>query len=208
MSFAREMIERMLRRQPAPAPAASTPAPRPAVPAPAFTPEPSSFDRALTFTLRHEGGFSNDADDPGGRTNFGIAEHANPEAWADGVVTPEEARAIYRAKYWAPIHGDELPPRTAMVAFDLAVHSGVGAAAKRLQGAVGVAQDGVIGPATLAAVRRAAATPEGDRALALGLVDRRITLLTIWLKAAPGRVKFAGGFMRRIANLAVAVATY
>jgi len=169
---------------------------------------PDAFERALTFTLRHEGGFSNDPDDPGGRTNFGIAEHANPEAWADGVVTADEARQIYRAQYWAPLRADELPPRTAMAAFDLAVHSGVGAAAKRLQAAVGVTQDGVIGPATIAAVRRAAATPEADRALALGLLDRRITLLGLWLKAAPGRVKFAGGFMRRIANLAAAIATY
>ena len=51
--------------------------------------------------LKAEGGgkFTDNPQDGGGRTQFGIAEESNPGAWADNRVTEDEARAIYRKKY-------------------------------------------------------------------------------------------------------------
>jgi len=48
-----------------------------------------------------EGGskVSKDPHDKGGRTQYGIAEKFNPEAWKDGVVTHDEAKKIFEAKY-------------------------------------------------------------------------------------------------------------
>jgi lysozyme family protein len=37
-----------------------------------------NFDKALSFVLSWEGGYSNDPDDPGGETNFGISKRSYP----------------------------------------------------------------------------------------------------------------------------------
>jgi lysozyme family protein len=160
-----------------------------------------ALDAALAFTLPHEGGFVDDPDDPGGRTNLGIAERSNPEAWADDVVTPEEAREVYRAKYWKVIEGDRLPRRTALATFDFAVHSGPGTATRAVQRAVGSAVDGDMGPATIAAVERAAPDDRADAELALRVIKARAKHLATWMQAQPVRVKYAGGFLARLIDL-------
>jgi len=37
-----------------------------------------SFERAVTHVLLHEGGYSNDPNDPGGETQYGISKRAYP----------------------------------------------------------------------------------------------------------------------------------
>jgi lysozyme family protein len=68
----------------------------------------SSYDAALARLLAHEGGYTNDAADPGGPTNFGITiydyrKYVKPDATAADVkrMKLDEAKAIYRAKYWS-----------------------------------------------------------------------------------------------------------
>src|SRR5690606_10887140 len=68
--------------------------------------------------------------------------------------------------------GDDLPSGVDYAVFDFSVNSGVSRAAKYLQALVGVAQDGVIGPKTLAAVAAYDPTKLVDR-----LCDRRMTFL-------------------------------
>jgi lysozyme family protein len=121
----------------------------------------ASYDAALARLLEHEGGYTNHPQDPGGPTNFGITifdyrKYVKPDAGADDVraMTVDEAKAIYRAKYWDALHGDELPRGVDYVVFDYGVNSGVGRAAKVLQRALGVADDGRIGPLTLDAARK------------------------------------------------------
>lgn len=117
------------------------------------------FDACLAFVLRAEGGFVDDARDPGGTTNMGIT-HRTLAYWRGGPVTVEdvrelterEARAIYRANYWNPVRGDDLPPGVDLCVFDASVHHGPGTAVRLLQAAVGVERDGAIGPVTLGAV--------------------------------------------------------
>ena len=70
-------------------------------------------------------------------------------------LTIAEAVAIYRTLYWDALAADELPPGLDHALFDFAVHSGVPRAARALQRALGVADDGRIGPATIAAARQA-----------------------------------------------------
>lgn len=122
----------------------------------------SRFQACLAEVLRHEGGFVNHPSDPGGATNLGITK-ATLSEWrgkpvtVDDVrnLTVDEAGEIYRARYWQPIRGDALPPGVDLAVFDGAVNSGPGRSARWLQQALGVAQDGIIGPETLAAVGRA-----------------------------------------------------
>ena len=38
-----------------------------------------NFDQAVHVILEHEGGYSNDKDDPGGETRYGISKLAYPD---------------------------------------------------------------------------------------------------------------------------------
>jgi hypothetical protein len=57
-------------------------------------------------------------------TNFGIAASAFPNLDIPNL-TRAQAMAIYREKYWTPIGGDALPAGVDLLAFDIAVNSGV-----------------------------------------------------------------------------------
>lgn len=122
----------------------------------------ANFARSLASALRHEGGYSNHPDDKGGPTNLGITM-ATFRKWVkkDGTVadlkamTREQAAKCYRAVYWNAVKGDDLPPGIDYAVFDYAVNSGPSRAVKALQGILGVAADGVVGPVTLAAAQAA-----------------------------------------------------
>jgi len=123
----------------------------------------TSFERAFSFVVGEEGGFTLSPQDPGnwtggkcgaGRcagTKYGISAAAYPALDIPGL-TLDGARAIYRRDYWERISGEGLPPPLALLVFDAAVNNGVGRALQWLQIAVGTVPDGIMGPATLAAV--------------------------------------------------------
>lgn len=114
-----------------------------------------NFDTAFDRLIGHEGGYSNHPDDPGGETMWGITAAV---ARANGYTGPMRdlprvtAKGIYRAQYWDKVQADRMPFPVAFQVFDAAVNHGTGQAAKFLQRAAGVADDGIIGPKTLAAV--------------------------------------------------------
>jgi len=121
----------------------------------------ANFFKSLEMVLHHEGGFVDHKDDPGGATNKGITH----KTYADFLGRPLEdvnelknipedhIQLIYKKGYWDKIKGDELPSGLDFCVFDWAVNSGPGRAAKALQKAVMISQDGVIGPMTLEAVK-------------------------------------------------------
>jgi lysozyme family protein len=122
----------------------------------------SSFEASLAHVLRHEGGYVNHPADPGGATNLGItaatlARARGRPVTADDVkaLTRTEVAGIYRRFYWDAVRADDLPAGLDHAVFDLAVNSGPALAARLLQRVLGVAEDGVVGPATLAAARAA-----------------------------------------------------
>jgi lysozyme family protein len=112
-----------------------------------------TFEAALAFVLEAEGGESNDRNDPGGLTRYGIAQNRHPGVDV-ASLTLEQAKAIYRRDYWQPIHGDSLPAGLALALFDACVNVGVGRGVSLLQQALGVQIDGVVGSKTLAAALR------------------------------------------------------
>lgn len=154
-----------------------------------------TFDEAFDKLLGHEGGYVNHPDDPGGETNWGITIRVARENGYNGAMRemPQTvAKEIYRKRYWAPVYGDLLPAVVRYAMFDAAVNSGVGQAARWLQRAVGVADDGRIGPVTLRAVGQA----NPDKLLRSMLAQRLLfmTNLTGW-------GSFGRGWARRIASL-------
>jgi len=174
-------------------------------PAPPANAPKDAFEAALEFTLEHEGGYVNDPADPGGRTKYGISARAHPEAWAHGEPSMDDAKAIYRHAYWDAVQGDQLPPRTAIACFDLAVHSGPGIAARFLQKAAGASEDGKIGPATIEAAHRAG----DDVAQALRVIDLRVSLVSGLIQGKPANyLRDTGGFMRRLVDLTALVCRF
>ena len=109
------------------------------------------FDAAFKALIDHEGGYVNHPKDPGGETRFGITKRSYPHLNIRDL-TLDDARAIYRRDFWDRLQCDALPLAARFQVFDAAVNSGPGNAARWLQAAAGVAQDGLIGPATRQAV--------------------------------------------------------
>ena len=121
------------------------------------------FEQAFTVVLGHEGRYGATQADPGnwtgGRcgvgecrgTNWGISAAAYPQLDIRSL-TQDQAREIYRRDYWDRVGCGSLPPPLALLVFDAAVNNGPGRAVRLLQAALGVEQNGVIGPPTLAAV--------------------------------------------------------
>lgn len=118
----------------------------------------SNFPAAVAATLRHEGGWSDHPDDPGGATMRGITlgvyrSYLGRNATKDELraIADDDLNAIYRKRYWDACKCDALPSGVDCAVFDAAVNSGPGRAAKLLQSAVGVTADGSIGPVTIKA---------------------------------------------------------
>lgn len=110
-----------------------------------------NFDIAFERLIGHEGGYVADSRDPGGETKFGISKRAYPRTDI-AALTLDGAKAIYRRDYWGPAGCDLVPDAAKFDLFDMAVNSGVKPAIKVLQRAVGVADDGAIGPITMQAI--------------------------------------------------------
>jgi lysozyme family protein len=148
------------------------------------------FDAAFDILVGHEGGYVDHPDDPGGETKFGVSKRSYPEL-SIAALTLEDAKTIYREDYWDRVRADKLPPELRFPLFDAAVNAGVAQSIKWLQRAVGVRDDGVIGPITMVAVK--STTPHRNSANFLGQRLKHMTELKHW-------DQFGRGWARRIAD--------
>jgi lysozyme family protein len=154
-----------------------------------------NFDQAFDALLKHEGGYSDHAADPGGKTRYGVTEAVAREVGYRGDMRElplELAQRIYRERYWDAVKADQLPSAVRYLVFDAAVNSGVGQAARWLQRAVKVKDDGVIGPMTLLAANQS--NPEA-------LVRRYLSQRLRFMSDLANWPAFGRGWARRIADL-------
>jgi len=101
------------------------------------------FDTAFARLVGNEGGYVNDPLDPGGETKFGISKRSYPHVDIKNL-TVEQAKAIYFKDFWSLLF--DARPAIKFQAFDFAVNSGIQTAIRKLQAAIGVADDGIWGP--------------------------------------------------------------
>lgn len=158
-----------------------------------------NFDDALAAVLKHEGGYVNHPQDPGGMTNLGVTKRVW-EAWVGKTVSEADMRALtpalvapmYRKQYWDAVRGDELPSGLDYLMFDFAINAGVSRAIRTMQRAVNATPDGVIGPRTMAAVR--AADPDD-------LIDKFSAEKEAFYRSLPTFATFGRGWLRRVAEV-------
>jgi lysozyme family protein len=160
---------------------------------------PETVGQIIDDVIRKEtsgkpnGAPTNDPKDGGGRTQYGISEKANPEAWADGKVTEEEARAIFFYKYVKYPGFDRISDSKLMAQMvDFGVNSGQATAIMKLQKALNVPQDGVLGPGTLAIL--ATANPQVVNNL---VVASRVRLLGRIVQNNPTQLIYLSGWLDR-----------
>lgn len=145
--------------------------------------------------LKREGSgiVSNDPLDKGGRTQYGISERSNPEAWVDNHVTEAEARAIYETKYLHNTHIDQINDLNLRAQLlDWTVNSGPYVAIAGLQRILALPEDGILGPKTLGLVNKADAKLLGNL-----LVAERVKMIGRVVVRNPSQLKFISGWLNR-----------
>lgn len=158
-----------------------------------------NFDIAFERLIGHEGGYVNHPEDPGGETNWGVTLRTAREAGYTGSMrhlTRDQAKEIYRTAYWGRAQAEQYDGAIAFQVFDAAVNHGIGQAIRFLQRAVGVADDGAVGPVTLAAVRAMSVTDVLARfnAERLDFYTKLSTWPTFgkgWARRVVGNLKYA-----------------
>ena len=153
-----------------------------------------TFDDAIKRVLLHEGGYSDHAADPGGKTMYGITEAVAREVGYRGNMAElplDLAKRIYKDRYWDAVRADELPASIRYLMLDAAVNSGPRQSILWLQRALGVTADGVLGPVTIAH------SFANERNLSNKLLAQRLRFMT-GLNTWPS---FGRGWARRICDL-------
>lgn len=155
-----------------------------------------SFDRAVAFVLRQEGGEVDDPFDPGGHTKYGISKRAHPEIDI-ASLTEERAKEIYRTDYWHVAHCDAMPWPVALGVLDMAVNAGVRVALRCLQRAIGTKDDGEWG-----ALSQKALDGRDPVRVARDLAVQRIR----YYSAMPGWIRYSEAWTKRTIDAAMEAA--
>ena len=131
----------------------------------------SLFDKCLKIVLIHEGGYSDDPDDPGGTTNYGISLRFLKSVGLelgdvddDGDIDADDIRKmdiasaskLYKKFFWDKMNLNLLSTDLLILhLFDMGVNAGNSTAIKILQRILNVTVDGVLWKETLGALLKA-----------------------------------------------------
>ena len=161
---------------------------------------PKKYLKVLKMTLGFEGGYSNDPNDRGGSTNYGITQ-GTYNAYRISIRKPkrsvkyinkEEVKDCYYGRYYKRGKCDYMPPAIATVHFDTVVNFGIYGGAKILQKTLGVKVDGKIGNITLFACKKS-----NPKNIAIEYCKERIKMRYILVKKRPKNKRFLRGWINR-----------
>lgn len=169
------------------------------------------FDSVIYKSFDFEGGYSNNNNDRGGETNYGITrifmeqyKHALPEKKTKPIkeITKEDAYRLYNAMWNNKRLGYIRDKELAFVLNDYMINSGEWSVARRVQEILNskgeqLKTDGIIGTRTLEAIHRADKDWLIDRILA----DRYKNYREL-VKANPSQEEFFVGWINRLNNVA------
>jgi lysozyme family protein len=165
----------------------------------------AAFKRTIWIEIGPDGqgtgGYTNDPNDPGGETKWGVSKKAHPEIDIKNL-TLEKAREVAYANYWKPLRLDEIKSDfMAAELFDTAYNCGVGTAALVAQRALNflgedLAQDGILGPKTIA--RLNFWSDKDPVTLFKCLNGFQFVYYVQCVKSNPAQMKYSRGWMKRI----------
>lgn len=162
----------------------------------------ADIEKFVPFIKKWEGGWANDPDDAGGCTMMGVTigtyrkYYGNDKTCNDlRFITQKEWTNIFKKGYWDKMKGDEIVSQAvAELCVDMAWGSGPTTSIKKIQRALGLKDDGIIGQKTLAALN-------GD---ARQTFDTLYVMRYNWFLAIAKRgnnKKFLKGWLRRLEDL-------
>ncbi len=168
------------------------------------------FKDILDKTMKWEGGWSDDAHDAGGKTNWGITQatlgvwlHRPASVEEIRALTKDEARKIYEKMYFTDPKFHLLPESIRGVMFDIGVNAGPGRATRILQTLINkigdggiVTVDGGLGPITINAAQLCI-DAIGDTAMVNALCDERQAFYNAIVVNNPSQNRFILGWTRR-----------
>jgi lysozyme family protein len=137
-------------------------------------------------------GYTNDPNDHGGETKYGIAKNANPDIDVTHLDW-EGAKAVYYSHYWLNGKCDKMNGRVAALNFDGGIQHGPGTAAKFIQRAIGVDDDGAIGPGTLSVLNSKEPIPVCN-----SVCDQRAKYYNNIVANNSSQQKYLAGWLRRV----------
>ncbi len=154
----------------------------------------ADFEQVVKLTLKREGGsrLTNDPDDPGGVTKYGISKRSFPDVDVKNL-NEDSAKEIYKEHYWDRVGGDFFTSQAiSEKLFDTAVNMGVRASARLAQKTVGAKADGIIGPETRLAIQLT-----NEESFLMGFTLLQIALYCGIARKRPKSKKFLLGWITR-----------
>ena len=165
----------------------------------------ADFNLYFPILLKLEGGLSNDPLDKGGLTKYGVtlAEWINNgyDKTGDGkidaadlkIISTQDAANIAKPLYWDRMLGDKINSQSvAEFVCDWGYNSGIVTAIKKLQIALNMPVDGIMGNITLKSVNS-----KDSQVLFNYLKSAREQFYRNIVKANPSQIKFLNGWLNR-----------
>lgn len=157
----------------------------------------------MPYILKWEGGFVNDPLDKGGATNKGVTigtfrQFFGPTATVDQLkaITTDQWLQIFNTGYWNRWRADEIKSQSvANILVDWIWGSGVWGI-KIPQRILGVMQDGIVGPKTIAAVNATDPKTLFDQIKAA-----RVKYIDDIIRTTPTNERFRKGWLNRLNDL-------
>jgi len=153
----------------------------------------NAFEAYYKVLTRLEGGYSNNKNDSGGETHYGLTRSFLNSVGFSGRPDRSQAKEIYHQYFWINARADEMSPLVACLYVDAYINHGQSRAAKILQHALGVAKDGIIGRLTLEATKN----PANKIFLSRYRTERRRFYIAL-VKTRPKDKEFLLGWLNRI----------
>jgi lysozyme family protein len=176
----------------------------------------TAFDEVIDFVLENEGGLSENPNDSGGITNFGISYRFLREMPAERLrrygifsavneqtirdLTIGQAKMVYRDEFWEQAPFEKIENQTlAMYVFDMAVSHGIRQAVKLVQRSVWAIRrsrgclkdDGILGEKTLRELN------EHPLAITMVLIATRASFYRLIVEKHPKNREFLDGWLNR-----------
>ncbi len=145
-------------------------------------PQAFAFIAIWEWGNRKDGGYTNDKDDPGGETKWGISKRAYPDIDIKSL-TQEEALRLYEKDYWLKAGCDKMEKAMSIVVFDSAVNCGVGRTRAWLD--------------ELAKAKEKAPNLKSER----WMIQRRTQYYLELVKKRPALNKYIKGWLNRVNDL-------